>query len=156
MTMPQISMAIHQINSLVIGFIDNAFEEYKEDFQDDYETCRTEDDFMEFACNDFLFCTILHGESHTRYDIRIHYDDVFKNLMENDIYTYSKMVGIVVKYFREHPNESCQEIECFKPSTILRYYCFVFTKLNQQLFIEQHSPFIYHSEVDSGSEFEDD
>lgn len=155
-------MSINQLDGLIIGFIDDAFEEYKEEFQEDYEFCTNEELFSEFACHDFLFCTILHGEPNTKYDIRRYYENCFKDIMEYDIHTYSRIVGIVVKYFREYPDESCQEIECFKPISILKYYCFVFVKLNQHLFIEGHSPFtqldysVDDSEFESGSDFEDD
>lgn len=155
-------MAFNQIDNMIIEFIGDAFDEYKEECIGDYLLCTDEKRFVEFACHDFLFCTILHGEPDTKYDIRQYYERNFKKFVESDINVYSKIVEIVAKYFREYPDESCQEIECFKPQSILKYYCFVFVKLNQRLFIKQHSPFENDSEFESdaefesGSEFEDD
>jgi hypothetical protein len=153
-------MDFTHFNNMIISFIDSAFNDYKEEFHDDYIQCTDQKLFVEFACHDFLFCTILHGEPNTKYDIRQYYESTFKEFMESDIYIYSKIVEIVVKYFREFPNEACQDIECFKPQSMLKYYCFVFVKSNEDLFIEQHSPYKYDSDnefnFESGSEFEDD
>jgi len=167
-------MSLKQIDNMIINFIDSAFESYKEEFYKEYKECTSEEEFIDYACHDFLFCSVLHGEPDSKYNIRHYYDNTFRRLMENNIRqpyydstfkmlmetnitTYCVIVEIVSKYFRENPDEACQEIESYKPDVILLYYCFVFVKLNQDAFIKRHSPFVdLYYDTDSASEFEDD
>jgi hypothetical protein len=128
---------------MVMRFIDNSFDFYKEEFEEEYNkiiTGKNFENFVEFMSHGFLFCSILQGERGGKYDIREYHSIEFKRLLGENIEAYSKIVSIVDKYFTKHPNDACQRIEEYKPGTILKYYAFVFTKLNEDLFVRRNCP----------------
>ena len=134
---------IGNIDDMVMGFIDNSFDFYKEEFEEEYNkiiTGKNFENFVEFMSHGFLFCSILQGERGGKYDIREYHSIEFKRLLGENIEAYSKIVSIVDKYFTKHPNDACQRIEEYKPGTILKYYAFVFTKLNEDLFVRRNCP----------------
>jgi len=134
---------IGNIDDMVMGFIDNSFDFYKEEFEEEYNKIMEGKDFgnfVEFMSHDFLFCSILHGEKGGKYDIREYHSIEFKRLLGENIEIYSKIVSIVDKYFTKYPDVACQRIEEYKPDTILKYYAFVFTKLNEDLFVRRNCP----------------
>jgi succinate dehydrogenase flavin-adding protein (antitoxin of CptAB toxin-antitoxin module) len=134
---------IGKIDVMVTRFIDNSFDFYKEEFEEEYNKIMEGKDFgnfVEFISHDFLFCSILHGEKGGKYDIREYHSIEFKRLLGENIEAYSKIVNIVDKYFTKYPNDACQRIEEYKPDTILKYYAFVFTKLNEDLFVRRTCP----------------
>lgn len=134
---------IGNIDDMVMGFIDNSFDFYKEEFEEEYNKIiegKNFGNFVEFMSHDFLFCSILHGEKGGKYDIREYHSVEFKRLLGENIEAYSKIINIVDNYFTKYPNDACQRIEEYKPDTILKYYVFVFTKLNEDLFVRRNCP----------------
>jgi len=134
---------IGNINDMVMRFIDNSFDFYKEEFEEEYNkiiTGKNFENFVEFMSHGFLFCSILQGERGGKYDIREYHSIEFKRLLGENIEAYSKIVSIVDKYFTKYPDDACQRIEEYKPDTILKYYAFVFTKLNEDLFVRRNCP----------------
>ena len=136
-----VQQIINKVDIMIINFIDNSFDTYKEEFAERYRRCTNRNLFVDFATHDFLFCTILHGEFGGKYDIREYHSEEFKKLLNENLDAYSRIVIIVDKYFKKYPQVACQEIEEYKPETILKYYTFVFVKLNETLFLRKHSPY---------------
>lgn len=130
---------INNVDNMIIKFIDNSFDTYKNDFAKRYELCINRQLFIDFATHDFLFCTILHGEFGGKYDIREYHSDEFNELLNDNLEAYAKIVSIIYNYFKIHHQDACQEIEEYKPKTILKYYAFVFVKLNETIFLRKHS-----------------
>jgi hypothetical protein len=134
---------INKVNEMVADFIDNSLDEYIQEFKEEYDKIIEENDFenyLDFICHDFLFCIILHGEMGGKYDIREYCSIEFKRLLDENIQAYAKIVDKVDKYFTKYPEDSCQRIEEYKPDTILKYYAFVYTKLNEDLFVRRNCP----------------
>jgi len=97
-------------------------------------------DFVDFISHDFLFCTILHGGSGKKYDISQYHGIEFKRLLGENIEAYAQIVSKVDKYFRKYPDDACQRIENYSPDNILRYYAFVYSKLNEDLLVKRNCP----------------
>jgi hypothetical protein len=144
-----VQQIINKINIMIINFIDNSFDIYKSDFDMQYTKCINHEHFVEFATHDFLFCTILHGEFGGKYDIREYHTSEFKILLNENLNAYARIVSIVDTYFKKHSQDACQKIEEYKPETILKYYTFVFVKLNETLFLRKHSPFAILDDSDT-------
>lgn len=140
---------INKINIMIINFIDNIFDIYKSDFEMQYTKCINHELFVEFATHDFLFCTILHGEIGGTYDIRKYHANEFKIVLNKNLNAYARIVSIVDTYFKNNSHDACQKIEEYKPETILKYYTFVFVKLNETLFLRKHSPFAILDDSDT-------
>lgn len=147
-----------KVNDMVIGFIDNSCDYYKEECEDEYKKILENKDFgdlADFLSHDFLFCTILHGEWNEKYDICEYHSIEFKRLLGENIHAYAKIVSIVDKYFTKYPEDTCEKIQDYKPDTILRYYAFVYTKLNEDLFVRRNCPQFLLDDTDSDTEIED-
>ena len=138
-----VNQIIDKVNRMVSKFVDNSCDSYKIDFKDDYVKSikdRDFEQFVEFISHDFLFCTILHGEKGGKYDIREYHSIEFNKLLNENIKAYSKFVEYVDKYFNTYPDDACERLEDYSPDTILKYYTFVYTKLNADLFITRNCP----------------
>lgn len=143
------------VNDMVNGFIDNSFEYYIEEFKDEYDKIMEDKDlenFLDFISHDFLFCTILHGGSGGKYDISEYHGIEFKRLLGENIQAYASIVSKVDKYFKKYPDDACQRIESYSPDNILRYYAFVYTKLNEDLFVRRNCPQFLLDDSDSDSD----
>ena len=157
-----VNQIINKVNVMVTGFIDKSFDTYILDFNNDYRKGIDNRDFNEFVAfitHDFLFCTILHGEKGGKYDIREYHSIEFRRLLDENIHAYSKIVEYVDKYFTKYPEDTCQRIEEFKPDTILKYYAFVYTKMNEDLLVTRNCPKFLLEDTDESSssdEEEDD
>jgi len=157
-TLYSVPRIIKKVEEMVADFIDNSLDEYIEDFKEEYDKIIEENDFgnyVDFISHDFLFCTILHGEMGGKYDIREYCSIEFKRLLDENINAYAKIVSIVDKYFTKYPEDTCERIVDYKPDTILRYYAYVYTKLNEDLFVRRNCPQFLLDDTDSDTETED-
>jgi hypothetical protein len=134
---------IDKVNRMIDKFIDNSCDTYKVDFKDDYVNSikyKNFGQFVDFITHDFLFCEILHGEKGGKYDIREYHSIEFSRLLDENIKAYSKIVEYVDKYFKKYPDDACERLDDYSVDTILKYYAFVYTKTNLDLFVNRNCP----------------
>jgi hypothetical protein len=148
---------IKKVDEMVTEFIDDSYDMYKEEFEEEYLKLIEEKDLgnlIEFMCHDFLFCSILHDKSGVKYDIRQYHTDDFERLLEKNTEVYAKIVSKVDNYFKKYPDDACERLEEYKPDTILKYYAFVYTTLNLDLFVRRNCPKFLLDDNDSDTDSE--
>jgi len=143
---------------MVNRIVDEAFDNYIEEYESEYEPIVNGNDFgdfVDFISHDFLFCSILHGKSGNYYDIRQNDIDKFKNLLGDNDEAYSIILDIVKNYFKENPDDTCEKIFEYNCDTLLKYYTYVFTKKNEDLFVLRNCPSCLKDDDDTDDEDHD-